>query len=57
MLMNGGINYRVAKGYDIDAACGQLESKQIKKEKARLKRQKHMVFPMESHVFFYTLLW
>ncbi|WP_226037763.1 23S rRNA (adenine(2503)-C(2))-methyltransferase RlmN [Aquibacillus saliphilus] len=36
-LMDQGINcgVRVEQGSDIDAACGQLRSKQIKKEKAR----------------------
>jgi 23S rRNA (adenine2503-C2)-methyltransferase len=36
-LMNHGINcgVRVEQGTDIDAACGQLRSKQIKKDKVR----------------------
>jgi 23S rRNA (adenine2503-C2)-methyltransferase len=36
-LLNHGINcgVRVEQGSDIDAACGQLRSKQIKKDKAR----------------------
>ncbi|MDL4843069.1 23S rRNA (adenine(2503)-C(2))-methyltransferase RlmN [Aquibacillus rhizosphaerae] len=36
-LLNNGINcgVRVEQGSDIDAACGQLRSKQIKKEKAK----------------------
>ncbi|HEX7065528.1 MAG TPA: 23S rRNA (adenine(2503)-C(2))-methyltransferase RlmN [Bacillales bacterium] len=40
-LMDNGINcgVRTEHGTDIDAACGQLRSKQIKKEKAR-KREK-----------------
>ena len=41
ILLENGIQcgVRVEQGTDIDAACGQLRSKQIKKEKARKKKE------------------